>query len=56
MNEHTIVSLIALTGFLILVVSALGSRRLSFKQVALLAGGWVAIFAVVTLFIGMIAE
>lgn len=56
MNEHVIVALVALTGFLILAVSGIRSRRLSWKSAGIMAAGWLAIFAAATLFIGLIAE
>ena len=55
MNEHNIVSIIALVGFLILAVSALAGHRLSWKRGAVMALAWAAIFAIVTLFISVVA-
>ena len=49
MNEHTLVSLIALSGFAILALSALRSRRLQPKKLLGLAGTWILIFLSVAL-------
>ena len=56
MNEHNIVSIISLVGFLILAISALGAHRLSLKKGVIMALGWASIFAVVILFISLIAD
>ncbi|WP_202389839.1 hypothetical protein [Parapontixanthobacter aurantiacus] len=55
MNEHQIVSLVALLGFLILAGSALIGHRLSWKRGVVMATGWLAIFAIVFLFFNLIA-
>ena len=44
MNEHVLVSLIALSGFLVLALSALRSRQLNFAGGAKLAAIWISIF------------
>ena len=55
MNEHNVVSLIAALGFLILAGSALIGRQMSWRSGIVMALGWAAIFAVVTLFIALVA-
>jgi hypothetical protein len=54
-NEHAIVSLIGLVGFLILAGSALAGHRLSWRKGVVMALAWAAIFLVVFLFIGVVA-
>lgn len=49
MNEYTIISLIALSGFLILALSALRGRQIDFRRGVWLVVVWVVIFAVVAL-------
>lgn len=55
MNEHQIVSLIGLVGFLILALSAFGAHRVSMKKGLVMALSWGAIFAIVVMFIGLVA-
>lgn len=55
MNEYNIVSLIGLVGFLVLALSALAGHRFSWKKGVVMALAWAAIFAIVTMFIGLIA-
>ena len=45
MNEHSVVSLIALLGWLILCGSALASHKLDWSKGLKMALTWVAIFA-----------
>ncbi|WP_379550465.1 hypothetical protein ACRAQ7_12745 [Erythrobacter sp. W53] len=54
MSEYSIVSVISMVGFLILAVSALGSHQLSMKKGVTMALGWMAIFAIVVLFISLV--
>lgn len=56
MNPEVIVSLIALTGFLILALSGLKRRGISIRTGASLAVLWITIFTVVALTIGLIVE
>ncbi|UVI38885.1 hypothetical protein [Qipengyuania spongiae] len=55
MNEYSIVSIISLLGFLVLAVSALSAHRLSLKKGLVMALAWGAIFAMVVLFIDIVA-
>ncbi len=56
MNEHSIVSLVAMVGFLILAVSALAGHRLEWKRGLVMALGWAAIFAIVFLFFNLFTD
>ena len=53
MNEHQIVSLISLTGFLILFVAGFRAREVGWRKGFFMAGRWAGIFAVVILFIDL---
>ena len=54
MNEYQIVSLISLTGFLILVASAFCSHDVNWKKGLYMAGAWAGIFAIVILFVDIV--
>lgn len=54
MNEHQVVSLISLLGFLVLVASGFKARDVGWKKGLYLAGAWAGIFAVVILFIDIV--
>ena len=54
MNEYQIVSLISLTGFLILIASGFRSHNVGWKKGLYMAGAWAGIFAVVILFIDIV--
>ena len=54
MTEVAIVSIISLFGFLVLAVSALRGRRMGARRGVTMAIAWMAIFAVVILFINLI--
>lgn len=54
MNDHQLVSLISLVGFLILVSSGFRARRVEWRKGLFMAGAWAGIFAVVVLFIDMV--
>lgn len=54
MNEHQVVSLIGLVGFLILVASGFRAHNVSWRRGLFIAGIWAGIFAIVILFIGMV--
>lgn len=53
MNEHQIVSLISLTGFLVLVAAGFRAREVGWRKGFFMAGAWAGIFAVVILFIDL---
>ena len=55
MNEYSIVSIISLLGFLVLAVSALSAHRLPLRKGLVMALAWGAIFAIVVLFINIVA-
>lgn len=55
MSEYSIVSIISLVGFLVLALTALSAHRLSLRKGVILALAWGAIFAIVVLFIDVIA-
>lgn len=52
-NEHQIVSLISLTGFLVLVAAGFRAREVGWRKGFFMAGAWAGIFAVVILFIDL---
>ncbi|MBY8334090.1 hypothetical protein [Qipengyuania pacifica] len=54
MNEYQIVSLISLTGFLILVAWSFRSRDVNWKKGLYMAGAWAGIFAIVILFVDIV--
>ena len=54
MNEHQIVSLISLVGFLILVASGFRAHSIPWKRGFYMAAVWAGIFAIVILFIDML--
>ena len=53
MNEHQIVSLISLTGFLVLVAAGFRAHEVGWRKGFFMASAWVGIFAVVILFIDL---
>lgn len=53
MNDHQVVSLIALGGFLILVLGSFSAREIGLQRGLRLAGIWAGIFALVILFIDL---
>lgn len=56
MSTYTIVSLVAMTGWLILMLSALASYRLGWGKTAQMALVWLAIFVGGTLLVGLLME
>ena len=54
MNEHQVVSLISLVGFLILVASGFRAHSVAWKRGFYMAAVWAGIFAIVILFIDML--
>ena len=56
MNEHQIVSLISLTGFLVLVAAGFRAREVGWRKGFFMAGAWAGIFAVVILFIDKVSS
>lgn len=54
MNEHWVVSLISLVGFLILVASGFRAHKVSWQRGFYMAAAWAGIFAIVILFIDML--
>ena len=55
MSEHQIVSLISLTGFLILIAAGFGSRNVSWRKGLFMAGAWAGVFAMVIIVIDMVS-
>ena len=55
MSEHQIVSLISLTGFLILIAAGFGSRNVSWRKGLFMAGAWAGVFAIVIIVFGMVS-
>jgi lipopolysaccharide export LptBFGC system permease protein LptF len=55
MSEHQIVSLILLTGFLILIAAGFGTRNVSWRKGLFMAGAWAGIFAIVILVIDIVS-
>ena len=55
MSEIDTVQIIALTGWLVLCVSAFSARRLSWRKELSMALIWVAIFVGVALFISVVS-
>lgn len=56
MSEWQIVSLIALTGWLVLVASGLRSRGLGWSKGVRLGMIWLGIFLIVTLFVSLVGQ
>lgn len=56
MNEWQIVGLISLVGSLVLVGSNLSGRGMTISKGVKLAGVWIGLFAIVTLFISLVAD
>ena len=54
MNEHQIVSLISLVGFLILIAAGFQQRNVGWRKGFFMAGAWAGIFAIVVLFIDIV--
>ena len=54
MNEYQIVSLISLTGFLILIAAGFANRDISWRKGLFMAGAWAGIFAIVILVIDLV--
>ncbi|WP_324827383.1 hypothetical protein [Qipengyuania zhejiangensis] len=54
MNEHQIVSLVSLVGFLILITAGFRQRNIQWRKGLIMAGAWAGIFAVVVLFIDIV--
>lgn len=54
MNEYQIVSLISLTGFLIMIAFGFRSHNVGLKKGLYMAGAWAGIFAIVILFIDLV--
>lgn len=54
MTPEVVVSLVALTGFLILAISGLKGRGISMRTGTSLAALWILIFTVTALVIGLI--
>ena len=55
MNEYQIVSLISLTGFLILIAAGFANRDVSWRKGLFMAGAWAGIFAIVILLIDIVS-
>ncbi|MBX7496115.1 hypothetical protein K3172_09655 [Qipengyuania sp. 6B39] len=54
MNEHQIVSLVSLLGFLILVSAGFRQKKVEWRKGLFMAGIWAGIFAIVVLFIDLV--
>ena len=56
MNEYALVSIIALVGWLILMLSSFASFRLGWSKTIQMALVWLAIFAGATLLVSLFVE
>ena len=54
MNEHQIVSLVSLVGFLILISAGFRQRNVEWRKGLFMAAIWAGIFAIVVLFIDIV--